>query len=132
MPLDLAIDYNTGDLLIAPNRDIEVRTGREEIEQRIRVRLRVYGGEWELDPSGGQLGSRLHDAFRLPVWRSRREIPLIVREALEPMKDISVRDVIVDQDPDNPSGQNVTILYEMAEDVGSGSDILATTLTIEG
>lgn len=133
MPLDLAIDYNTGDLVIAPNKDLDVRTGMATIEQRIRVRLRMRQGEWLLDTSGGTLGSTLHDATRQPTWRAVQEIPLIVKEALAPMGDISVRDVAVDVDVDDPRMVHLTIAYSIL-DAGPESEeqTLAFTTTIAG
>lgn len=132
MALDLAIDSN-GDLVFAPNRDLDVRTGQATVDQRIRVRLMIYGGEWMLDPTGGQLGSRLHDALRLPLWQAREQIGLIVREALEPMDDIRVRDVDVTDNPDDSRALDILILYAMLDDQGITTDTaLSTTFTIQG
>lgn len=131
MALDLALNAN-GDLKVAPNKDIEVVTGRQTVDQRIRVRLRVYGGEWLLDPSHGRLGSRLRETLRLPIWRTREEIPFVVKEALEPMTDISVRDVLVEQDADVSDKLNVTILYSILDEQNTDNQVLSTTLTIEG
>lgn len=133
MAVDIAIDYNTGDLLIAPNKGIEIRAAQNTVDQRIRTRLKVYGGEWELDPSGGLLGSRLRDTLRLPIWRAKQEIPLVVREALEPMDDIRVGEVLADVDPDNSRAIRLTIFYAMLEDDESVSEeTLSTSLSIEG
>jgi hypothetical protein len=115
MALDLAIGKN-GDLLIAANRDIEIRTGQPAVDQRIRVRLMIYGGEWELQP----------------IWRAQEEVPQMVMEALEPMDDISVRDVTCDVDPDNSRGLDIVVYYSMVDDGVASEEILTTTLTIEG
>lgn len=132
MALDLALDKR-GDLRIAPNSDLEVVTGQATVDQRIRVRLLIEAGEWELDPTNGTLGSRLRDALRLPVWRAQQEIPLMVREALEPMDDISIHDVIAEVDTLDPNGINLTITYSMIENDGTAAaDNLTTTLTIGG
>jgi hypothetical protein len=96
------------------------------------VRLMIYGGEWELDPSGGRLGSRVHDALRQPIWRAQEEVPQMVMEALEPMDDISVRDVTCDVDPDNSRGLDIVVYYSMVDDGVASEEILTTTLTIEG
>lgn len=134
MSLDLAIDFNTGDLLIAPNKDIERRIGEATIEQRIRVRLRIYQGEWELDPTGGQLGSRLHDVARLPAWRAAQEAGLVIREALEPMDDIRVQDVQVNVDDKNERILDVAISYAHVDPNGQlgGTLELTTSITAGG
>lgn len=134
MPLDLALDYNTGDLKIAPNKDIERRVGEATIEQRIRVRLRIFQGEWALDPTGGQLGSRLHDVSRLPSWRAAQEAGLVIREALEPMDDIRVQDVQVSVDDKNVRILDVTILYAHVDPSGQlgGTVELTTAITVGG
>ena len=116
MAVDLAIDFNTGDLLVSPNNGVEIRTGQATVDQRMRVRLKVYAGRWELDPSGTGLGSRLHDAKRYPVWRAVTEIGLMVREALEPMEDISVQDVIVTENPEDAKTVDFTVIYTMVEE----------------
>lgn len=132
MPLDLAINFITGDLVIAPNKDLEVRSGQQTVEQRIRVRLRIFQGEWTLDPTGGSLGSVLHDAMRLPQWRAIEEIPLIVKEALEPMSDIEVRSVDVVFDPDDSRTLDMTISYAILGDTNPEEQTLAFTTTIAG
>jgi phage gp46-like protein len=132
MGLDLAMDYNTGDLKIAPNKDLERRIGEATVEQRIRVRLRIYQGEWALDPTDGQLGSRLHDVTRLPAWRATQEAGLVIREALEPMDDIRVQDVQVSVDDKNVRILDVVILYAHVEPNGQlgGTVQLTTSITV--
>jgi hypothetical protein len=126
----LAIDFNTGDLLLAPNKDFDVRTGTQVTEQRIRVRLKVRQGEWVLDPSDGQLGSRLLEIMRLPRWRAEAEAELAIREALEPMEDIQLSEVIVSLSEENSRALNVTISYLPVEEDVQPQDIsFTTTLT---
>lgn len=133
MAVDIAIDGQTGDLRIAPNRDVDLRSGIGTVEQRIRVRLRIYQGEWMLDPTGGSLGSRLREAARLPLWRSKQEVPLLVREALAPMTDINVVDVTADLSPDDNKSIDTVIYYTMRDDSAeSNNPVLTTTLTIQG
>jgi hypothetical protein len=135
MAVDLAIDYNTGDLVLAPNFDFAVRTGTEVTSQRIRVRLRAIAGEWTVDPTGGQMGSRLIDVLRLPAWRAEAEAEDVIRQALEPMEDIKLRAVKVSVNEDNVRSLNVTVTYVPVEegDEALGSDEeLTTTLTIVG
>lgn len=134
MAVDLAIEYNTGDLLIAPNGDFDRRVGEDTIEQRIRVRLRIYQGEWMLDPTNGTLGSRLHEVARLPDFRAVQETSLIIREALEPMDDITIQDVQVIIDPNTRTKINVTISYAHVDPDGqSGGTVdLTTTILLAG
>jgi hypothetical protein len=56
----------------------------------------------------------------------------MVMEALEPMDDISVRDVTCDVDPDNSRGLDIVVYYSMVDDGVASEEILTTTLTIEG
>jgi hypothetical protein len=133
LAVDLAIDFNTGDLLIAPNNGIEIRTGQATVDQRMRVRLKVFAGSWELDPTGTLLGSRLHEAKRLPIWRAIGEVGLMVREALEPMEDVDVQDVIVEQNPLDAKSIDFTVVYAMVGDDDTTVDRTFTdSLTIEG
>jgi hypothetical protein len=133
MAVDLAIDFNSGDLLISPNNGIEIRTGQATVDQRIRVRLKVFSGTWELDPTGTLLGSRLSDAKRLPMWRAIGEVGLMVREALEPMEDIEVQDVIVDENPEDAKTVDFTVIYRMVDETQAEADRTFTdSLTIEG
>lgn len=133
MAFDLAIDFVNGDLMVAANNDLDIRTGKSDIEQRIRVRLRIFQGEWTLDPTGGTLGSTLHDAVRLPTWRALGEIPLIVREALAPMADISVRDVDVMLNPNDVRAVDIVIAYTILDEGEPAEEqSLALTTTIAG
>jgi hypothetical protein len=128
LAVDLAIDYNTGDLLRASNKDIELRTGQPTVDQRIRVRLRAVAGEWPFDAT---LGSRLQEAMRYPMWRALQEVPLIVREALAPMTDITLQDVLAEPNADKSSSIDVTILYAINQQDSQAGDILTTILTVE-
>jgi hypothetical protein len=133
MATDLAFDFGRHDLVVAPNKDLDIRTGQATVDQRIRVRLLIPQGEWELDPTNGRLGSHLKDMSRLSPQRSIVEIPLVVRESLQNMTDINVVDVqaVVG---DDPRSIDITILYQMVE-AGQNdiqADVLATTLTLAG
>lgn len=97
---DIAINHKTGDWVFAANADFQGVSGLDVVQQRILTRLRMVRG-WELDPTNGTLGSRLTADLRLPRGRAVRELPLAVREALAPMDDISVQDVVVTQESRN-------------------------------
>lgn len=127
MATDIALDYETGDLVISPTKDLDLRTGPKTIDQRIRVRLRIIQGAWALDPSNGTLGSRIRDLFRQPVWRSAAEAELVIREALQPMDDISLQAVNVEIDDKDKRKLNVQIAYVASEDEGE-DDVDVQTL----
>jgi hypothetical protein len=93
MAWDLAIDYNSFDLIPAPSNDFDSRIGEDTVQQRIRMRLRIPRESWTLDPTDGSLGSNLDEIFRMPAFRAQSEGELIVREALAPMDDIEVTNV---------------------------------------
>jgi hypothetical protein len=131
MAVDLALDFATGDLAIAPNKDLDRVTGSSLNDQRIRVRLLVIQGEWVLDPTGGTLGSRLREALRMPIFRAQTEVPLLVHEALEPMGDINVTDVTCEPDPTNNSGLVITVYYRVLDESdATDSQQFSTSLTI--
>jgi hypothetical protein len=133
MAVDLAFDFKVGDLAIAPNKDLDRKTGSDLVEQRIRVRLKIIQGSWLLDPTGGSLGSRLIDALRLPMFRAVTEIPLIVQEALEPMDDINVTNVVAAPNEDDSSSVDLTIYYSILDDSGQTTEEqLTTSVTIAG
>jgi hypothetical protein len=126
MAFDLAFDFNVGDLLVSASKDIEIRTGIQVVEQRIRARLHMYQGEWPLDPTGGRLGSVLHDVTRLPNWRAVQEIPLVVKEALAPMDDIDVRDVQAAVNPLDTKIVEFAITYALRGETQEQSVTLST------
>lgn len=133
MATDLAFDFGKRDLVVAPNLDIDICTGQATVDQRIRVRLLIRQGQWELDPTDGRLGSRMGEMFRLPPQRAIVEIPLVVREALQDMTDISLVDVQATVGEDNRS-IDIVILYQMVE-AGQNdiqADVLSTTMTVSG
>lgn len=132
MSWDLAIDYSTGDLKIASNKDFEARIGEGTIKQRIMVRLKIDQGEWHLDPSGGRLGSRMREISRLPVWRAKDEVELVIREALAPMDDISIQavTVIVPEDNNKTVEARIEYLPIFSEEEGLPEDIETVMLTI--
>lgn len=97
MAYDIAIDLKTGDLVWTGINDFGSRDGDALDKQRIHVRLFIERGEFIYDPTNGALGSRLLDILRLPRQRALVEAELYVREALEPMDDIEVSSVGVEE-----------------------------------
>lgn len=132
MAWDLAIDYNTGDLKVGPSNDFQARVGPDTIAQRIRVRLRIPEGDWSLDPSDGELGSRMDDVLRMPTWRALTELELVVREALAPMDDIEVHNIVVVQKTANSVGLQIEYRLLFAEDETpiSEGEILSTEIAL--
>jgi phage gp46-like protein len=129
LSFDLAINYDTGDLLIAPNHDIQGRTGPDVFEQRIRIRLKIQRGTWLLDPSG-ELGSRILELSRVSSQRAVQEIEQYVREALEPMDDITVRDVTAKTDPETQKIIMLDISYQPHVGEASDDTLQSISLTI--
>lgn len=121
MSVDLALDNITGDLLASPSNDVAIYRGDAVVAQRIRTRLLIPVGSWQLDETGS-LGSRLHDLLREPISRVLTELPLVVKEALEPMTDINVQDVTTSYDESQPKRVGFTIVYSIVDSLGNVSD----------
>lgn len=122
MAVDIAFDNTIGDLLATPGNDVGLYSGEAVVAQRMRTRLKIPLGSWILDPTGGSLGSRLYDATRMPVSRAIGEIPMIVKEALLPMTDIRVEDVLVEIDANSANTIGFTVLYVVVDSAGNESD----------
>lgn len=129
MPVDLAIDPNTRDLVISPRNDFSIRTGTEVVKQRINNRLTIVAGEWPLDPSDGHLGSHMKDLMRMPSMQVETDAPRVIREALEPMEDIIVHECDVTIDPNNKRRLVVALSYAIIEPDGSETDDEQTLTT---
>lgn len=52
MSIDLALDKDTHDLLIQKN-DLKVVDGTDQLEQRLKIKLLFFKGEWFLDTVEG-------------------------------------------------------------------------------
>lgn len=96
MPYDLAFHPGTGDWLFNGRLDVQTISGPDQMAQRIHTRIRIARGEWEYD-DGRNIGSRMRTALRMPRERVVRELPLLVMEALEPMPDVDIVDVQVEE-----------------------------------
>jgi len=97
MAWDLGLDPATGDFIFGANRDLMGVSGEDLDRQRISVRVKIPLGTFAYDETE-LLGSRLHSALRLPMERGLAEIPKLIEEALAPMSDIQIRDVLVEMD----------------------------------
>lgn len=135
MPSDFAIWPLTGDLVFSSNFDYQLVVNEQTVDQRMRVRLRIDRDSFEDDPSGGYLGSYLKDIFHLPRKQAIEEAELYVRQALEPMTDITITDIVVTEDPDTQKSLKLTISYFINEEeddiIESENPDLIETLTIE-
>lgn len=107
---DLGISEN-GDLMIAGHRDLLGRSGTDLIEQRMRLRLIIERGSWNLDQNG-TIGSNLRRIIGMSPEQSAQTAPVFVQEALRDMDEIVVDDVFVD-----PSDHDlkVNVLYRMKD-----------------
>ena len=97
---DLAISEH-GDLILSGNRDLAGVSGTDLIDQRIKLRLTIHRGVWFFD-ADGTLGSNL---FRVlgAAPQSALEVEAHVREALRPMPEISIEDIVTEYDEDAKS-----------------------------
>lgn len=73
--MDLALDEN-GDLALSGG-DLVLLEGAEEVAQRLRIRLRLFLGEWFLDASAGMpyfqriLGHKIAEPALLSILREQ-------------------------------------------------------------
>jgi hypothetical protein len=130
MPTDLALNFsNEGDLVFAANRDLQVVTGPDLIKQRIMVRLFIQK-PWDYDPTGGTLGSRLYDVTHYQRRRALSYVELIVREALEPMNEIRVTDVVI-KETDDERRIEIYIQYVIIDDLSIASEAIEQDLVVQ-
>lgn len=114
MAADIGIDKRTGDWLFSANVDLQRVYGNDVTLQRIHTRLKIARG-WVGD-STGTLGSRLRDILHLPRGRALAEARLYVEEALEPMTDIRVLDVDVQEVDENMREIKINIVAEVIDE----------------
>jgi hypothetical protein len=107
MAYDLALAAN-GDLIFAANRDFLGVSGTPQIEQRIRMRIKIPRGSWVYDENQ-RIGSRIHRVLQQAPDRAVIEIPIFVREALDGMSDVSIQDVQVVMD-----GRSIRVVIDYA------------------
>lgn len=115
--MDLALDPN-GDLAIAGGDLVLVR-GADAVAQRIRIRLRLFLGEWFLDESAGLpyferiLGAKL----------GRQGLVSIVREELRRVRGVASIDSLTAE----IDGRRARIAFRVTADTGEtveGSEVL--------
>lgn len=105
MAYDIAIS-DLGDLLFAGNRDLQGIGGEAQVEQRIKLRLRIHRGTWIYDEDKN-LGSSLSELSLTSPEKAEPRVNAMVREALRPMEDTVVNNVYV--------GQTETDIWVMVE-----------------
>jgi len=111
---DLALDAS-GDVIFSPTLDLLGSTGDGLTKQRILIRCRVPRGSWAWDEDN-TFGSRLAAISRNPSPQQLAQAPALVREALEPMTDISIDDVQVAIDDENRLVVSVTYTNIFTDD----------------
>src|SRR4029077_17204816 len=131
MSYDLAISEH-GDLIMAGSRDLAGVSGIDLINQRIVVRLTIHRGTWFFD-ADGTLGSFLYRVLGQSP-QSALEIDSYVREALRPMTEISIEEVITEYREELKS-LVVQVQYSQNPEVGEADVNLpnatqSTTVTI--
>lgn len=105
MAFDLALSEH-GDLLISGHGDLLGKSGIDLIEQRMLIRLRVQRGAWVYD-SDKTFGSNLQHLVGSSSADASTAAIAFVREALRPMKEISVDSVDVVMGDDHSVTVNV-------------------------
>ena len=127
------MDLHTGDWIFTGNRDYAGVTGTALIAQRIHTRLVIERGSFIYDRTG-ELGSHLRSLLSMPVPKGKVLAEGIIREALEPMRDIIVSEIVlqdVTDDPDiPPTSIKAIIFWAPAPDIGGGFIDVATPVTI--
>lgn len=93
MSWDLSQNLQTGDWEWDSKRDLTYADGLRLIQERIHRRLMINRGEFLYDRSG-QLGSRLRSLLNMGVPTASTNLAMIIKEALAPMQEILVTDVI--------------------------------------
>ena len=109
--MDLALDQN-GDLALSGG-DLVLITGAEEVAQRIRIRLRLFLGEWFLAPEEG-----------MPYWQrilghriTRPALLSIFRQAIQDTEGVaSIESLSADVDG---ARRSVRISFRVTTDTGA-------------
>jgi len=108
MSWDLQLDPESGDFVFNGSRDLAPVVGDAILRQRISTRLKVDYGSFIYEPA---LGSRLRGILGSGVPRTENNIRSLIMDALEPMDDIIVTDVVISY-PDNRTIQ-ATVMYQV-------------------
>lgn len=117
MPIDFALNPRTGDWVLTGNMDYQNVSGVALVSQRITVRLKIDRGKFIYDRTG-TLGSRLRSAgTRQQRDRVLNELKLYVEEALEPMNDIEIKDIQIDQPEEEDKEVKVHIFWRPVANV---------------
>jgi hypothetical protein len=99
------------DLVYTPGRDLQTLTGEALISQRIFVRLKINQGSWIFDEDD-TLGSNLYIGLHLNETQALEQIPLLVSDALDPMRDeIEITDIFMRPSEVAENGVDLFIEY---------------------
>jgi len=120
MSYDLVVSEH-GDLIMSSNRDLAGVSGADLIEQRIKIRLRMHRGSWFYDLND-TLGSMLYQIIGNHP-ESSLQVDSRVREALQPMDEISIEEINWRYDED---GKSLIIL--LTYDIATEGEELSTAL----
>lgn len=122
MAVDLMIDFtNAGDLVVTPGNDVALVSGQAEVEQRMKVRIKVQFGTFMLDPT---LGSTVLGLLRSPTEMVLTQLPLVVKEALATMDDVQVIDVPTALDPVDVRKVHYSVVYALTDGETLGDQLV--------
>jgi hypothetical protein len=125
MAWDFLRNGRTGDWVFAGNGDVAGISGYQLTQQRVQINLKIPRGTFIYDVDK-VLGSRLYDLIRHDIERGVRDMPDVIREALENMSDITVDEI---QTAQNGNSVIVKIIYHANIPVLSG--VITDTQSIE-
>lgn len=130
---DLALDGDTGDIVFDAKNDLLGISGPQLTNQRILIRCKIPRGTWVFDETGN-LGSRLYEITGTNAEASIQEARADVQEALAPMEDVSVNDVIAEVTDDGRLLVRVdwsaaTAVDEPADEVQPAETTFSTQVT---
>jgi|SRR5215467_2391557 len=114
---DLAISPH-GDLIMSGNRDLAGVSGVDLVNQRITIRLVSHRGTWFYD-TDKTFGSDLYQTFGKSA-DSALDVDARVREALRPMSDIDIQDIVWLYDEDTKS-LIVKVEYTVSDELDQAS-----------
>lgn len=121
MATDLMVDQSMLDLISSPSGDFLLVSDLSEIEQRMRLHLRIVRGSYALQPT---IGSTLTSLTRQPITVAVTQVPLVVKEALSRMEEIQVQDVAASVSAEDPRKIEFTVVYAVVDDGVAGESAI--------